>query len=138
MNPSASIVTVDLNGRALLAECLDALVSQDYPRDCVEIILVDNGSTDDTVEVVRGFEDPRITFVFESRRGANTARTRGEQEIRSDYVVFLDSDNRLYDNDTLRVMLEDVELAPAEAGCVASMPMRLARSSSILSHWSCF
>jgi glycosyltransferase involved in cell wall biosynthesis len=110
------LITPTLNRACALPTVWASLKSQTESR--FHWIIVDNGSTDDTAEVVRGFEDPRITFVFEPRKGANAARTRGEQEVRSTYVIFLDSDNRLYDDDTLRVMLEAVESAPAEAGCV--------------------
>ena len=115
-SPRVDLITPTLNRAHTLPAVWASLKTQTEPR--FHWIIVDNGSTDDTAEVVRGFEDPRITFVFESRRGVNTARTRGEQEVRSTYVVFLDSDNQLYDDDTLRVMLEAAESAPAEAGCV--------------------
>ena len=52
-SPSSSVIIVNLNGHSLLDECLGALIAQDYPLEHTELILVDNGSTDDSITFVR-------------------------------------------------------------------------------------
>ena len=111
-----SIITPTYNRARWLPATWASLQRQTEKR--FEWIVVDNASTDDTAEVVTGFGDPRIVFVHEPKRGVAAARARGEREVRSSYVIFLDSDDELYDRDTLRSMLHAIESAPDEAGCV--------------------
>lgn len=81
-------------------------------------IVVDDGSTDETAEVVKGFGDSRITFVRQENLGCNMARNRGEREIRAPFVIFLDSDDELLDSTTLELILAEVGRAPEDVGCV--------------------
>lgn len=114
--PRLSIITPTLNRAKWLPATWASLQRQTEKR--FEWIVVDNGSTDDTADVVARFGDPRIIFVHEPKRGVNAARARGETLVRSSFVVFLDSDDELYDRETLRVMMHAIESAPDEAGCV--------------------
>jgi glycosyltransferase involved in cell wall biosynthesis len=69
--------------------CLEALVGQSLPPDRREIIVVDNGSTDGTVDVVRRYP---VTLVEEPAQGAPRARNRGVEVARGDLVAFTDAD----------------------------------------------
>lgn len=111
-----SIVTPTFNRARLLPRLWKSLRAQTEGR--FQWIVVDDGSTDDTPGVVERFGDERIMYVRQSNRGCNAARNRGEREIRAPYVIFLDSDDELYDDDTLRVMVEEMESAPERTGCV--------------------
>src|SRR5688572_19309459 len=59
-----------------------------------EIIVIDDGSTDDTQEVLRGIADPRLRIYRTENRGLSAARTEGLRHTRGEFIAFLDSDDR--------------------------------------------
>lgn len=83
------IVPVWNNGRQLQA-CLEALQAQDFPQARFEIIVADNGSSDDTVSVARQFS--RVNVVVEPRSGSYIARNTALRTAIGRYVAFTDSD----------------------------------------------
>jgi glycosyltransferase involved in cell wall biosynthesis len=94
---SLSVVVPCRNGAALLPRQLDALLAQEYDG-CFEIIVADNGSTDDTMTVAEGFaaRDPRVKVVDASaRRGAAFARNEGVRASSGEYLCFVDSDDEV-------------------------------------------
>jgi len=78
------------NAELHLRACLDALVAQRYPSNEYEILLVDNGSTDRSVETARRYES--VTLLAEPVLGAYRARNRGIKAARGDILAFTDSD----------------------------------------------
>ena len=108
MEPNVSVVVVNLNGRALLADCLDALEAQDYPRRQVEIILVDNGSTDDSVAFVREVY-PHVRVIEAGRNlGFAGGNNLGAREATGDYLALINNDART-DPRWLRALVEALE-----------------------------
>lgn len=86
---SLSIVIPVLNGAEVIGDTLTALDNQmDTPHE-TEIIVVDNGSTDGTLDILRRFD---VTVLQESKRGPSAARNRGLAQARGEIVVFLDAD----------------------------------------------
>lgn len=94
--PSFSVVIPTYNRARLITGTLDSVLAQDW--EDFEIVLVDDGSTDDTEQVVRlhyaGNERVRYIRQVNSERGA--ARNRGLREARGQYVVFFDSDDLMH------------------------------------------
>lgn len=78
------------NGARFLGEGLDSILAQTH-RD-LEIIVVDDGSTDGSGDVARGFGDP-VTVVRQDNAGPAAARNRGVAEATGDFVAFLDADD---------------------------------------------
>jgi GT2 family glycosyltransferase/glycosyltransferase involved in cell wall biosynthesis len=117
--PSVSVIIVNLNGRALLSECLDALAAQDCPQDRVESILVDNGSTDDSVAFVR--EVYPYVRVIEAGRNLGFAggNNLGARVATGDYLALINNDARA-DPHWLRAMVEVLEDQQPEVACAAS------------------
>ena len=107
--PAVSIVTPTYNRAHLLPRVWASIVQQTERN--FEWIVVDDGSTDDTREIVHGFDDPRIRYFHQENRGANEARNRGDSRVRADYVVYLDSDDELLNEPTLAEMLAEVRAA---------------------------
>jgi glycosyltransferase involved in cell wall biosynthesis len=86
--PSISIVVCAYNASETLDECLHHVCALDYPD--LEIIVVDDGSTDDTAEIARGH--PRVKLVEIEHAGLSVARNEGLRRARGELVAYLDSD----------------------------------------------
>lgn len=89
-SPFVSVVVAAYNDAAHLAECLDALERQDYARAQYEVIVIDDGSTDDTAAIVQ----PRsgVRYLYQDNAGPGAARNRGVAEAQGTLVAFTDSD----------------------------------------------
>ena len=85
-----SVIVPAYNAAATLEQCLVALCAQDFPRDKFEIIVVDDGSTDATAEIVARFPSARL--ICGEHRGAAAARNRGAREAHGDLLLFTDAD----------------------------------------------
>lgn len=91
MNPSSfSVIIPACNSQDTIRQALEAVLEQSAPA--LEIIVVDDGSTDRTAEIVRSF--PTVKYFFQENRGPATARNRGARAARGDVLVFTDSDCR--------------------------------------------
>lgn len=88
--PFVSIIVAVYNRAQEIGECLESLLSLDYPRTKREIIVVDDGSTDATPQVVRGYD---VTLLeMDRNRGQSAARNAGVAAARGEIVAFVDSD----------------------------------------------
>lgn len=85
-----SVVVPFHNVEEYIEDCISALLSQHYPQDCYEIILVDNNSTDRTAEIARRY--PQLKLLSESKAGPYAARNRGVAKSKGAIVAFTDSD----------------------------------------------
>lgn len=81
------------NRASYLVDAVNSALSQNY--DNFEVVVVDDGSTDNTAEAVRQFNDSRLRYVLKEHSGAPATRNRCIAEARGDYVLWLDSDDRL-------------------------------------------
>lgn len=89
----ASVIIAAYNRKDLLAACLRCLDAQTHPADRFEVIVVDDGSTDGSVEMVQAWQAPyRLRCIAAGHQGPGPARNLGVREATGDYVVFLDSD----------------------------------------------
>lgn len=100
--PLISIGVSAYNRKDLLRESLDSLLQQDYPE--IEIIVVDDGSTDGTAEMVKA-EYPQVNYIYQDNAGDAAAKNHAAKMAKGEYIVFNDSDDmflpdtvsRLYD-----------------------------------------
>lgn len=88
--PFISVIMPVYNGEKYLAEALESIRRQDYDR--LEVVVVDDGSTDRTDEIVRGF-DLNLRYFRQPNRGPSAARNRGLEMARGEIVTFLDADD---------------------------------------------
>jgi glycosyltransferase involved in cell wall biosynthesis len=86
---SASIIIPTFNGGSRIGSCLDSLVDQTTGRN-VEILVVDDGSTDNTASVVRGYSSVRL--IAQTNAGPASARNRGAMEAKGKILLFTDDD----------------------------------------------
>ena len=96
------------NRSALIGRALDSVLSQSYPP--YEVIVVDDGSDDETECVLRGYAD-RVTVIRQARAGPSAARNRGVEASTGDWLSFLDSDDWYYP-DRLRLYAQWIEREP--------------------------
>ena len=106
----ASIVIPAYNPGRYLEEALESAVAQSYPR--VEIVVVDDGSTEDIATTVR--RTPGIRFLRQANLGVAAARDAGAAASKGRYLVFLDADDRLRP-DAVEVGIRELEKDPAAA-----------------------
>ncbi len=92
-NPLVSIIIPTYNYAAYLPTALKSCLSQSYNR--LEIIVVDDGSTDGTKEVIAAFGDNRIVYLFQDHNGVSSARNAGLQRASGSFIAFLDADDYL-------------------------------------------
>jgi len=88
--PSVSVIIPVYNRPNEIAECLASLQALDYPRHCLEIIVVDDASRDETAAVVRRYDVQLI--IQSSNQGQSAARNIGVATARGDILAFIDSD----------------------------------------------
>lgn len=93
MDELISIIVPIYNEEHYLAECLESLRAQKYCA--LEIILVDDGSTDGTVDICRRYvaEDRRFRYIYQENGGQNAARLTGVRQAKGKWVIFVDSDD---------------------------------------------
>lgn len=107
---SVSIVMPTYDRAATLPRAIDSVLSQDH--EAWELIVVDDGSRDDTDSVLAGYQDPRIRVVCHERnRGVTAAKNTGFDHIRGEWFTVLDSDDEIVP-DALSTMLSVVDAHP--------------------------
>jgi hypothetical protein len=109
--PTISIIVPCFNGARHLRETLESAVHQTLGPH--EVIVVDDGSTDDSVDVAHSFGSA-VRVVCQANQGVSVARNTGLGVATGDYVLFLDADDRLA-LDTLRVLCRELVRTPDRA-----------------------
>ena len=84
-----SVIIPTYNRYTLLKRAITSLYAQTYPLQ--EIIVVDDGSTDNTKDIVKDF--PEIIYIFQQNKGVSAARNAGIQKAKNAWIAFLDSDD---------------------------------------------
>ena len=89
--PTVSVIIPTYNRASMLNEAIQSVLDQTYSD--YEIVVVDDGSTDNTRNVVNKFSDKRVRYVFQENRGRSNARNHGISLAQGRYIAFLDSDD---------------------------------------------
>lgn len=108
--PRVSVVVCSYNGAATLRECLQSLMRLEYPD--YEVILVDDGSTDDTPQIAAEF--PQVRYHRQENRGLSVSRNVGAKLASGDIIAYTDSDC-VADESWLRYLIDAMEVQRAEA-----------------------
>lgn len=90
-NPLVSVMMPAYNAGEYIASAIESVLGQHQAN--LELIVVDDGSRDDTAAIVRGFSDPRIVFVQQVNGGEAAARNKALDHVRGRYIAFLDADD---------------------------------------------
>jgi len=110
VRPLVSVVIPVFNGERFIADAVDSVLSQNYPA--LEIIVVDDGSTDRTGEIIQQL-NADIRYFKQENYGPASARNRGIRDASGEFIVFLDVDDLWPENNLNKLieeMLHDAEL----------------------------
>lgn len=111
-----SIIMPTYNRAYVIARAIDSVLKQTYSS--FEFIIVDDGSDDETQEIVESYRDSRIQYVrLEENRGANYARNIGLNHCSGEWIAFIDSDN-VWEPDKLAIQVEKIQELSDEAGII--------------------
>ena len=91
-----SIITPAYNASKYIKETIESVLNQTY--DNWELIVINDGSTDDTEKIVNSFKDSRIKLINQENMGVSAARNRGLSEAQGEFITFLDADDILPPN----------------------------------------
>lgn len=103
MHSLVSVIVPVYNAAATIAETIASVYSQQYSN--WELILVDDGSKDNSLEILSGYNDPRVKVFSQPNRGVAAARNLGISKASGKYIAFLDADD-LWRADKLQKSLE--------------------------------
>jgi glycosyltransferase involved in cell wall biosynthesis len=98
-----SVIIPTYNRSRLVVEAIDSVLGQTYGD--LEVIVVDDGSTDDTRARIEAVADKRVRYYYKTNGGVSTARNLGLEHARGEYICFLDSDD-LWPANFLAIMTE--------------------------------
>jgi glycosyltransferase involved in cell wall biosynthesis len=126
MSPRVSIIIPCRNGAAWLGAAIESCLGQSWPN--LQVIVVDNGSTDGSLDLAKRYEARAVTVIACEQAGASAARNVGLKQADGDLIQFLDADDIL-DTNKIRRQVERLDAAPA--GSIASGAwVRFARDPS--------
>jgi len=89
--PAVSVVMTCFNQRAFLAEAIESVLGQSYAD--LELIVVDDGSSDNSATLVRSYRDPRLSYVWQENAGPSAATNRGIEQARGQHIALMGGDD---------------------------------------------
>ena len=96
MNDLVSVIVPVYNTELYVRECIESVINQTYKN--WELILIDDGSTDNSGEICEEYKNDKIVVLHQKNGGQSKARNIALKICKGDYIVFLDSDDRLISN----------------------------------------
>lgn len=126
--PTVSAVIPSYNYGAFVGKAIDSVLKQTHPN--IECIVVDDGSTDNTKEVVAKYGD-RVRYIYQKNAGLPEARNTGVKAATGEFVGFLDSDDE-WEPNFVEVALSYFNKLPKGTGVVASRSVQVGLNSEPL------
>ena len=92
-----TIIIPTYNSKNTIIQCLNSIYAQVYDNDLIEVIIVDDGSTDETVSLIKT-NFPCVKLYCQENKGVGSARNFGIKKATGNYIWFIDSDDKIVDN----------------------------------------
>lgn len=119
--PFLSIITPTFNSEKVICDCIEAVASQDYPKEKYELIIIDAGSKDKTLEIVNSYKDRLNISVHDNPlKTGEAGKSVGIDKAKGGILAFIDSDNIMPDRDFISKMLEPFE---KDSGIIGTEPL---------------
>jgi|GEM_PF-233166 len=145
--PLITVITVVLNGEKYLEQTIQSVINQTYPN--VEYIIIDGGSTDGTLDIVKKYEDYIDYWVSEKDKGQSNAINKGWQMSRGEILAWLNSDDTyktgtlvyiadfFYKHPEVDMVYGDVDIVDKEDNVISACPRRIEfrLNKLIHDHW---
>lgn len=107
-----SIIIPIYNKAEYVTDTLNSVLNQSYKN--YEILIVNDGSTDESLNILKKFNDPNITIINQENQGVSVARNNGIKNAKGDYIAFMDADDYWYPNHLSSIM-ESIKKHPKES-----------------------
>ena len=103
MNPKVSVIIPLYNKEQWIRESIESILNQSFSD--FEIVVIDDGSTDRGAEIVSSIKDERVRLFCQKNSGVSSARNRGIELSRGEYITFLDADD-IYNKEHLKYLID--------------------------------
>ncbi len=113
MSPKVSVIIPTYNRAKKVRDAVESVLAQSFTD--LEVIVVDDGSSDDTGQIIRQAFGDRIRYYFQPNQGVSVARNKGIEVARGEWIAFLDSDDR-WEKDKLEWQLKSLEQVDPRCG----------------------
>lgn len=104
--PTVSIILPTYQAEKDLPNCLASIAMQDYPKDKLDVFIIDGGSHDKTLEIARNFKAFKTTILFNPFRDCDEGKSIGLRHAKGEIIALIDADNELSSKDWFKVMVE--------------------------------
>ncbi len=131
--PLISVIIPTFNNEKTISETIETVLSQTFSD--FELIIINDGSSDSTLDVVNSINDPRIEVYSYPNSGVSASRNRGIARARGEFIAFLDADD-LWTKDKLKVQLKALQNNP-QAGVAYSWVDSIDENNNYLRMSSC-
>lgn len=117
---SVTTITVTYNSERTLRQCLQSIVGQDYPEELLEVLVVDGGSRDNTLNIAKSLG---ARIIHEDTGSPEGAKSIGLSNARNQLIAFIASDNILPHKNWMKIMVEPFD---QDEKIIATQPLRYA------------
>ncbi len=128
--PLITVITVVFNGEKYLKETIKSVINQTYPN--VEFIVIDGGSTDGTVDILKEYGNEIDYWVSEPDKGIYNAWNKGLEQANGDWICFLGADDFFWDIKVLENFAKQLVLIPSDVHVAYAKVMLLTRDGTSL------
>lgn len=104
--PLLSVVIPSYNHEKYIGKAIESVLKQSYKN--LELIIIDDGSKDNSVELIQSYKDDRITLVVQENAGAHNAINKGLEMAKGEYLTILNSDD-IFNNKRFEIMIKEMQ-----------------------------
>jgi glycosyltransferase involved in cell wall biosynthesis len=137
-NPKISIITVVYNGVEFLEETIKSIINQTYKN--IEYIIIDGGSTDGTIDIIKKYEDKIDYWISEKDEGIYDAMNKGIDKVSGGWINFMNAGDSFYNNKVLQKIfiensLNDIDIVYGNHKVIYPNKTRIAKAGNIKNIW---